>query len=199
MIPHISKLKDITTLEDPSQYYFFGKYMFVKMIPTIYDENNPYYNTINNEYIMIIWAKDFITSSNNKDFSSFMSQQQVTAQTHQALFTSPRAYMLYFFKVSDKGIDFIDSMLYQSNTTNFLSIDLRTKQNLILDGLNVVGIKLKPSVSNITNQTTVNIGNIFRVEFDFNLEKTKYINEYYKYPQEFNSTLTYPFIGFFYP
>jgi len=50
MIPHVSKLKNITDFTNFTQEQVFEKTTSLLMVPTIYNENNPHYNTVNNKY-----------------------------------------------------------------------------------------------------------------------------------------------------
>jgi hypothetical protein len=50
MIPHLSKLTNIDNLNDFNQILTFRKSTQITIIPKVYNENNYYFNTYNNNY-----------------------------------------------------------------------------------------------------------------------------------------------------
>lgn len=181
MIPHISKLQNVLTLDDFNQYYKFKKQTNVIILPTIYDEASPYDNTINDKYYMIISCDSL---SSDTGYSKFLKKQLSDSDI-----TKYSSYSIAVFLIEDNKINLID--IKSTNITYSLNINFESKQNIVTSGPNVIGI-----ISEVNNVTyanlTLNYGSTFTITTVYKAYTEQYValNKKYRYPDLYDQTYT---------
>lgn len=186
MIPHLSNLISINSLDNFDQLFTFNKSTQLMLIPKVYDENNPYENTYNNSYQLIIYC---VSLNNDTSYKSFLGNF-----LNDTILLNYNSYNISLFEIENEYLNFIDIKSVSDYQFANFNINLNTKQNLILDDINVTGIyyTLPQSYTIKTENLISNFGNVFTLEAikaDYSNYNIKYSSNY-MFPDSQENTYT---------
>ena len=194
MIPHLSKLINISDLDNFDQLFSFEKKTEMFIIPKVYNDINPYINIYNNNYQILIYCESITSDNNYYNFlNNFLTDTAISNKND---------FSLALFEVQDEKLNFIDIHSFKQNAINFF-INLKSKQNLIFDGINITGIYYTQpnSYSVYEDFENLNYGNVFTVSLNnpsLDEQKNLYTSKY-MFPDSWENTVTSNPINFIAP